>query len=214
MLAGLLTGLALVAVWPAWASLVEGERSAQPPAELMALAEGAGWRRAPAFTDWRPRFMRPEAELEEAYARGSSEVGVHLAYYGRESQGAELISSQNVMVIQKHPVWRHPLERKAQVRLGGRDATVVESHLKSKQQELLAWHWYWVAGTHTSSPYEGKVREALRRVLGAPAQGAGIVVYTPTGEELQVAREALQSFLDEMLPAIEAELDRVAGRGT
>ncbi len=211
-IAGLFAGLLVVAVWPAWGAYLDHRDRSGARVSLAPPEAKVGWASASGpFTEWRPRFIGPSDVLERTYQRSGERVGIYFAYYRGQDQDAELVNSQNVMVEQKHPVWRHPYERKVSVTLGEDVVTVVESNLKSREQELLAWHWYWLGGHHTSNPYEAKLREALAKVLGQTTAGSGVVVFTEVGEGLETARATLQRYLDDMFPAIEATLQRAAG---
>ena len=69
-----------------------------------------------------------------------------------------------------------------------------------------------INGHHMNNAYLGKIRLALTKVLGLRDDGASIVVYTPyEGNPAQTA-PVLQSFIADMLPAIEASLDQAANR--
>jgi len=109
---------------------------------------GGGWSTTESFTDWKPRYVNPADQRQSSYSDGEHSVGVYLAYYGHQEQDAELINSQNVMIKQKHPVWREPMQTAREVRAGEATIPLIESRLDSEQQRLLVWHWMRVqAGT-------------------------------------------------------------------
>lgn len=205
---GLAVAVLAVAVWPAWAAYMD--RPAETGAiELAAPAGAAGW--APSddtLSEWTPRYLNPTTELRQVYAKSGERVGLHLAFYAAQTQGAEVVNSQNVMIEQKHPVWSQPYLREISVRLGGEAKSVYESELRSSGQELVAWYWYWIAERHLANPYEAKVYEALAKLFGQGREGAGIVVFTGQRGDLDAARARLQRFLDDMLSAVEQSLKR------
>ncbi|MBK8992660.1 MAG: EpsI family protein [Gammaproteobacteria bacterium] len=165
-------------------------------------AAAGGWSAAEAFTDWKPHYVNPADERQSSYFDGTHAVGVYLAYYGRQEQGAELVNSQNVMVVQKHPVWREPEQAAREVHVGDRTIDLIESRLDSESQRLLVWHWMRVAGRDANNPYVGKVYEAIGRLGGGGRDGFGIVVYAPYTDSPEVARERMHAFLEAMLPSI------------
>jgi EpsI family protein len=135
---------------------------------------------------------------------------VFIAYYRYQRQDAELINSQNVMVRQKHPVWRNVGEAVREVALAGQRVTVQETRLSSTPQRLLVWHWNWLNGPFTINPYWAKFYEARGRLLGHWDDAAAVIVYTPYDERPEEAASILEAFLRDMLPALTATLEQAA----
>jgi len=193
--------LALLALGPLWVAWID----ARPHAEHFRIPEPAaagGWSATESFTEWVPRYVGPTDTRQSSYSDGEHRVGVYLVYYGHQGQGAELINSQNVMIEQKHPVWREPMQAARQVQIGDATIPLIESRLESSEQRLLVWHWMRVAGRDVNNDYLGKVYEALSRVGGLGRDGFGIVVYAPFTDRPEAAREQMQAFLESMLPSI------------
>ena len=201
----------VAAMWPAWAYAIE-QRAAAGAVAVSVPEPIQGWSRSDALmTEWRPQFQNPSGEGHASYDREGVRVGFHVAYYGVQRQGAELVNSQNVMIHQKHPVWHERYLRTVDSGVEGLGATVWESRLKSSQEDWIVWHWYWIGGRHTVNRYEAKVREALAKLTGGSVVGAGIVVFAHGTEEAEDVRGRLRSFIRDMLPAIEQSLED-AGR--
>ena len=194
------------AVWPVWAALLEaGEPVAPPQVELEPPVAHAGWRPVEAFTDWKPHYVGMNGELVQAYESDVGKVGVYLAYYALQKQGAELVNSQNYMIRQKHPIWQNVGE----ARIGRDDIPehVVRTYLRSSRQRLYIYHWYWLDGRHTANPWLAKMVEAGNRLLGRHPPAAGIVLFTPYQEgDTDQAEQTMQAFLHDMLPSVEAAL--------
>ncbi|QBQ54480.1 exosortase A [Nitrosococcus wardiae] len=203
----LMVGLLVIMIWPAWGTYINraGQEmtavTLEPPV-TMASWQPIGYR----ITEWSPHYVNPTAEIQQDYQNNHSQVGVYLAYYQGQKQGAELINSQNVMVVQKHPVWRQLAHQETTVNLQGKQTTVSEAHLNSAHQDLLVWHWNWIAGHYTINSYIAKLLEAGTKLLGKSREGSAIVIYTPIKTNKEEARATMQHFLDDMLPAIEARL--------
>ena len=195
--------LALLALGPLWITWIE---SRQAPADyrIPAPAAAGAWSPGAAFTEWKPHYVDPSDQRQDSYSDGSSEVGVYLTFYGHQAQGAELINSQNVMVVQKHPVWREPSRSARTVRVGDREIEVTESRLESDAQRLLVWHWMRTGGQDFSNPMIGKIHEALGTLRGAGREGFGIVIYAAYTDQPDLARDRMQAFLEAMLPSIDA----------
>lgn len=210
---GLVAGLLVLGLWPLLGAHLTRAGVERASFELTAPRAQSGWRPlSHPLTDWKPQYVNATSELESAYASGRDAVGMYLAYYSGVDQGAELVNSQNVMVQQKHPVWREPYQRAVSATISGRSVEVVESELESSAQAFLIWHWYWVAGQHTANPYEAKMREAIARIFGGDSGGVGIVVFTPRDADRDASRAVLQRFLDGMITSIETSIETAAKR--
>ena len=113
------------------------------PQELrLPLVHGAWALAQTPLTRWKPHYINTTLEVQRTYTDGDHEVGVYLAYYGAQDQDAELINSQNVLVVQKHPVWRMPEQYLHVEHISGEKQELYESQLKSASQNLLVWHWF------------------------------------------------------------------------
>lgn len=204
--ASLIAVIGVAASAPLYAAFMEHAGGAGHP--LPAVAQAAGWTRVPApLTAWEPRYDPAAATLSETYRKGEHVVAVHLRYYRGQRPGAQLVTSTNVMVVQKHPVWSNVGETRRAEPLALR-----ETRLRSAGQRLLVWDWFWISGEHLASPYLAKAYFARDRLLGRGDEGAAIVLAASYEERTEAAEAALREFARDMLPSIEAAL-RVAGQG-
>lgn len=203
----LVAGLLAVMVWPAWSAYSspaaqETAAITLKPPEAIAPWQPMDYR----ITKWTPHYVNPTAEIQQAYQNNQFQVGVYLAYYWRQKQGAELVNSRNLMVVQKHPIWRQLAQRETKVNLHDKSRTVSEFHLSSAHQDLLIWQWNWIAGYYTVNPYIGKLLQVGAQLFGKSNEGSAVVIYTPIETNKEDARAAMQHFINAMLPAIEARL--------
>jgi EpsI family protein len=204
--------LAILLAWPAWGHYLDRQASHWVPAQYQAIAPviGDGWELVDHdWLDWKPRYIAPDQEIQLSYRQSEQPVGMYLAFYGRQQQDAELVNTQNVMVPQKHLVWRQVERSKRNVELSGTSVRVSQSRLASTGQRILIWHWYWLEGTHTSNNVLAKLIEARNRLLGGRHPSVGIVLYTPYVHDRDGTERYLQAFLDSMLEPLEAELARL-----
>ncbi len=161
------------------------------------------------ISDWKPMYQGMDAEVHQVYTRDSESVGVFLEYYGgAQQQGAELVNTRNMLIVQKHPLWSQVWREKTRIRLDGRPQEIIQSKMHSVKRKLLIWHWYWIADTHTENDYIAKLLQAKSWLLGNPPDGAAIIVYTPYDGRLEPARERLQAFVDQMLGSIVESLSQ------
>jgi len=187
------------------------ERPSGVPVVLTAPAGASGWMRtAEPLTNWRPKYDDPAASFFEVYRKGDRAVALYVGYYRNQRQDAELITSTNVMVVQKHPVWSNVGEARRTEDLRGPAVNLRQTRLRSPGQRLLIWDWFWVSGSHFRSPYLGKLYLARDKLLGRGDDGAAIIMAAPYEERPEGAQQALREFASDMLPSIEAALAGVA----
>ena len=205
--------LALGGVWPAWADFIERLQGVDGTQTVrIALPERIGaWSKTKQFTDWRPHYVGAASEVEATYARDSIRVGVHLAYYPVQRQGAELINSRNYLVPQKHVRWRNLGERR--VRRRGVPGEVVEAVLDAPDQRLLVYRFYWLDGRLTANPWLAKLMEVFDRLGGRFPPAAGVILYAEFDEDPAAGRRTLDAFLEEGWPTIETLL-HAAGKAS
>ncbi len=221
--------LALVALPHLVLSAIQrGEVGAQPVLQAPA-ALAPGWQRVDSPTvAWKPAFQNPAAELQARYAGASGEVGLYIGYYRQQTYARKLVSSDNVLVPSRDPVWAQVAEgRRAVADSAGRSVTWRSARLNSAlaadpavPQRLRVRQLYWVNGHLTASDSQAKVLGALYRLLGRGDDAAVIVLFTasPTAtsaaapasaqDSADNAEAVLDAFARANLPAIEALLQR------
>jgi Protein of unknown function (DUF3485) len=80
---------------------------------------------------WKPKFLGADGELLKSYIAGGQRVTLYIAYYGApQRQGAELVSSENILADKK--VW-------VPVSAGSARALVDRSVIKSGDRTRLLW---------------------------------------------------------------------------
>jgi EpsI family protein len=159
------------------------------------------------LSTWQPRYIGTDAALDQTYQHGAQRVSVYMAYYRRQRQGAELINTQNVLIPQKDPVWRQTADSPYEVSINGKRWEVRLAKMRSREQDLLVWYWYWVNGRTTTNHYLAKLWDAKAKLLGEKGDAAAIVISTPFTEETGEAEDVLKSFMTVMQPSIETSLE-------
>lgn len=210
-------GLSIALAWTQRAAYIERKAEAlESSAWTIATPDPkAPWRLAgESATDWEPRYLGPDAEAKASYTDGTHDVALYLKYYRVQRQGRELINSQNVLIPQKHPVWKMPEEKLFDAIVGGHKMQVLRGRLKSDRQNLLTWRVNLISGTYTVNDYLGKVIEARDRFFGRIQGELGIVLAVPVvdSDSEAEAGKVLQEFLETMLPAIEEKLKEAEAR--
>lgn len=201
--------LGISVLWPLHAARVEQLAEARTAPIRLALPDVAGsWRTTEtAATDWEPSYVGQGFSTKRFYTDGTDTVGLYLRVYRDQGQGAELINSRNLLIPQKHPVWRMPEEKPVEIHLNGKAVSVLQGRLQSAREDLLTWRWNRIAKTHSSSDYLGKLLEAREKLFGTLGDEAAIILATPYRETPETAKRVLQRFVDAMLPLLERSLD-------
>lgn len=205
--------IAIAAAWPLWAAQLDRVGQASGMATLASPAGASGWRLDPTpLTNWRPRYSGASTSLFDVYRKGNRAVTLYLGYYPHPRPGAQLVTTTNVMVVQKDPVWQQIGQSLRPEDLGRGSVKVRETRLKSAGQSLLVWDWFRIAGHDLSNPYLAKLLLARERLLGHGADGAAVILATPYGGGPGHAEDTLREFSREMLPSIDAALARVKSK--
>lgn len=192
-----LTGAALLVLPLVYAAHLADR--ALPPSPALALPQAVGdWviDDANELTDWRPTFQNPDRQNTVQYRRGDEVVVVHLAWYGRQRQDAELINSRNFMIRQEHDVWSNVGERVIDAPLH----PVRETRLRSTSLRLLIHDWYVVGDLPTVSSVRAKLMFARSLLLGEGDSGYAVVLWTRQQGEDMAARDRLNGFAAALSP--------------
>ncbi len=213
-MAGVITIL-VAALWPAYAAYLDS-RPIKTDGLMIKLPESnQGWNlQTTPLTDWQPHYVGTHAQAMHTYRKGDKIISVYLGYYRTQRQDAELINSQNYMIQQKHPVWSNVGEGPRMISLRGKNESIQQTLLRAANKRLLIWSWNSLEGTYTTNPYLAKLLLAKAKLSGQRDDGAVIVIAAPYEGTPEAAALSLQSFANDMLPAIDGSLNEVAKQET
>lgn len=192
----------LLAAWPLWAGYLGQVKTDQL---TIATPHSDSWEAVELpITDWKPIYVGSTQTIDQTYQLDDKRVGLFLAHYGNQTQDAELISANNVLVTRETTKWRQVAKSVASVELGNFDLKVLQSKLRLGNNKLLVWRWNIINGTHTIDDQYAKLLEAWSQFAGKGRRGTGVVIYTAyTNNEDEQASQQLYRYLADMLPAIE-----------
>jgi exosortase A len=171
-----------------------------PPAGIQPLNLGAPlaslpWRMTSHDVyGWKPNFPASNAELIQSYESPGQAVKLYLAYSAPGRQDAKLVSSTNSLFDGR--LWWRTGEEEAPVTLEGQTFYVHETFIRSAQQSLVVWNWYWVDGKFTNNEYFAKYLLARARFFGSHQGAAAIAVATEDPPGPPRAAEVLKEFLN------------------
>ena len=210
----LLLAIAIVGAWPAYAAYLD--RNNAEDRETLTLASPApasGWVvDSTPLTDWRPRYDPASATVFQVYRKGNRVVALHLGYYRHQQRGAQLVSSTNIMVVQKHPVWANVGESQRKEDLGKGALTLRETRLRAPAQRLLIWDFFHIGDHELTNPYLAKLLFSRNKLLNRGDAGAAIILAVPYDGQPEAAADTLREFARDMAPSIDAALARAENR--
>ena len=202
-IASLLTFLIVASVFV----VAEGVNSRPAPLSFESsptLAEVPGWQNVRWLGDWSPSFSNADLQLRQSYARGDTTVvDLFVAAYSRQGLGREMITYDNHIIDQAQ--WSVLRERRAAINLATKALPFVELVVASGDRRRYVWLFYWVHGTFTANPAVAKLLE-VKAKLFLGDQRAAIVAISTSDTTRGDADVALQSFLQDAFPSIQALL--------
>ena len=205
--------LAVAFIWPLFVAYLDNSLQADLSREIKIADVPEQWRsRENHVSDWKPIYVGATAELRQSYQYDADSVDLYVSYYRNQQQGAELISSQNVLVPESGSPWRHIAEEVKDVPIRSVQMVLKQNQLDSPSKKLLVWRWYWLGDEATANPYVAKMILAKRKLLGRGDDGAEILVAAPYEETPEEAVPVLRNFMNEMMPAITAALEHASNR--
>jgi len=210
-----IAALLVLSVWPVAGSWIDSRTDSYVEVSLPVPVAASGWSLSPQLVDnWKPYYLGYDTTVDQTYRKEGRRVGVYLPYYQAQRQDAELINDRNRILETSRDGWGRGGQENLSITIEGQRISVLQSKLRSNRMNLLVYRFNWVDGIYVSSPHMAKLLEIKNQLLGRKLPAAAIIVYTDYLEDSDDASRALQSFLKDMLPAIERSLDSAAGHDT
>lgn len=183
-------------VWPQSAAWLNNQQTSGVLPDYLVNMQVPGWHEVPTPRwGWAPKYKGVVAQKTDYYSDGSRVIGIYLASFGKEEQGAELVNSLNVLInsdISGH--WRK-IDSFA-LALGS--FTADGAVLNHDDLDLLVIEWFQVGNKSTANAYLAKYYQLIKRLTGDNAPETKVVVWTETIHDNHMpARDALQIFMRE-----------------
>lgn len=167
------------------------------PREVQAPLQAAlaAWPSKAAGQHFVPRFSGERSSLRRLLEVDGDQVQVDLFYYARQTDEAEMINQNNVVVPHDHNIWM--------IAAVQRSATpaVIEYQLNSKAGRLLAWQWFAIDGATVTAPSSAKLMTALALLRGHGDHSIAAVISSPIGDDIGQARARLSSVYQSLEPS-------------
>jgi exosortase A len=200
------TGLALAisSIWPLRAEYIDNHINALTVNQLSVnLPDTVGmWKSTDPITDWKPSYVGASTEIERHYSDGQDRAAIFIKYYGRQQQDKELINSQNKLIAEKSAM-KLISETPYPAIISDEKLTILQGIIKSDQQELLTWRWYWISGKITSNQYFAKILHALTKLTGDPPKEVAIILAMEMqNNDIKQSARTMQNFAQQLSPYI------------
>jgi EpsI family protein len=154
----------------------------------------------------------PRAEHERVFTKDGREVGLYIAYYSHQTQGRELVNSENVLVYGDDRTWKQVGSGAGTLGWADRRIDVKRAELRGGSERLAVAQWYWIGGRYTASDTFAKVLLALAKLSGRDDDSAALVIYTPQGDLPKSSDATLERFSAEMSGAVVRALEQAGKR--
>jgi exosortase A len=185
--------LLCIAVWPVAATQLQARQAvaAVIPKDLSQNLF-AKTTAMPAW-QWQPMFNGVMVDEKHFVGEGEQAVAIYFANFGDESQGGELINSQNVLISRGQPGWRIIGDSLRSIDWPAQPTNVEEVVIANGQHHLLVMRWYRIGQTNTANRYYAKWLQLLKRLSGDASPEVMVVLYTQTPHgDYRLASERLQ----------------------
>jgi len=182
-------------VWPlshSWLSKLQSEGAI--PKELIATRLD-NWRivESPRNSDgvWEPHYDNAVNQFNQFYSDGRETIGVHLASFGKEQQGRELVNSQNTLIHPRHEKqWRVVDHDTVTLTTGDGHPQLTQSLLSGNGQKILALEWYQIGGKAIINSYEAKLMQLIKRLSADARPELKVVVWKDITHQDQASASA------------------------
>jgi len=185
----------IVAVTPITASALHASIAGRAPVESMKLPVATGTWNGPGQTqtEWVPVYVGNYARDFGQYVAASAAVDVYIITYGYQTQGSELISSQNTIFDPE--LWIQVRENVATTQLpSGERWNYIETELLAGDRKRLIRYWYTVNNKPANSQIQIKLAELKNAVQGSPSSSSVIAISTEFFDDVDGASAILDNF--------------------
>ncbi|PCJ27277.1 MAG: EpsI family protein [SAR86 cluster bacterium] len=119
-------------------------------------------------TDWSPQYTGMSSVLFSKYENKDAIVELHIVHYAIQSQGAEVINSENTLTDEVQWFSSAESQLTSTININDSDQLIIYSEeLRSARgQRKKVWYWYSIGGQQTNSPYEAKILQVLALFKG------------------------------------------------
>lgn len=152
------------------------------------------WQLAPSIdNEWQPNFLGAKAAQKQYFNEQYKSVDLYLASYTFESEGHELISSQNSLFDNK--IWNKARQGTRRINFLGNHFQCQELELFNRFGRRLIWSWYRINGVNTQNPIHAKLLILYHRLIRDLEEPMIIAISTEFQYYPKQARDHMTEFL-------------------
>ncbi|MEM1189218.1 MAG: exosortase A [Pseudomonadota bacterium] len=193
---GLFLGLNLVSF------TIKSDQSAPllNPASLDLSSPSVLWSAVDAGSEseqWRPVFTNPDLSARQRFEGKDGAVTVDVAYFARQREGAEAISSLNRVTDPYEGEWKQTAQRERSVE----GSLVVETEVSRSKNKTLVYSAYLVGDRYIASAGTAKLLQAWR-FLSGEQDAAWVTVSTEFDAPLETVQARLDTAWLQLSPRI------------
>jgi exosortase A len=209
------TGFAVAALAIAWAPVaylnhLERQTFDPVPVTLTLPQTIESWTASSPIIGLKPRFPGAATTVMQEYHNGDQVIGIYIAFFRNQHQGAEAITSLNVLADDKAHEWSVISESRRNLHEEKEPGSVRQIHLRWGNLHMLAWQWYWIGNAQTANSYWAKWLQAKQRISGRDNDGVDIVIFAPYDTQPNEVVATMENFLAQASPAIRQSLEQVS----
>lgn len=158
-----------LAVWPLGAHWLKSAYKASDRLNDVTASMPQPWKKVEAPDwPWRQSLNGVKTEAMNFFSDGENTLAYYQASFGDETQGSELVNSNNNVNRLLKDKWRLVYAKKINAELDSGKQTIDEYSVKGINENygryMLIWKWYQVGAWRTSSPYMAKLLQLFKRL--------------------------------------------------
>ena len=205
-LAAALAVAAILVAWPL-VSIGTAQESYRVSGQIGDIEPLAGWIRSDdPVGSWIPELRNPSRVRVQTFVKNGRRVSVYVGVFDHPTPDAKVVASANRLVGSENPRWKQIERGVAEAHRRGGVVPVMTGTLFGRDGQILAWHWYWVDGTLTTSPARAALAQVLARLRGRSEMSAWVTAYTVEGDDPASGPPVLDAFMSDMLDSIDSAL--------
>jgi exosortase A len=198
----------LVALNVTIAAMTSSGGSLPPGATLQPPASAGQWRalaQARTADQWQPLANNPDLLVTQHYGSPATTLTLDVAFYYRQRDNAEAISSLNRLSDPYDGDWKLTAQRRA----AGISGNAIESELAFAGRKVLVWSAYIVGERTFASPIRAKLAQAARLLRGETS-AAWVTLSTDYDAPLPELRARLADGWDALVRPLPARIAQIS----
>ncbi len=191
-------------IWPYSSNKLINQQSNNLQADQITIIQPQDWQSSDSVQmQWQPDFKAATNRQTAYFSKGDAIIGLHIASFGNESQGHELVNSENRLIPNHGDGWHVASSSTATMNIGDKSIAVNKTLLGNTDNYFLVFDWYQIGMEATANPYKAKLLQLLKRLSGQQSSEFKIVLWTTanSGQVTQgIDAHLLQDFSTTWLP--------------